>query len=172
MARLSAFGDRGVSEIVLLDTSVYLNVLDIPGRNQDRDEVLTEFQVRVENEDHFLLPLATVWETGNHIAALHDGRQRWRYASKLVSDVKRAVAGEVPYRPTHFPTRDEFVDWLDDFPDFARRNKSATRTREGVSLADMSIVKEWERTCRLHALSTVSIWSLDTDLRGYVREGN
>lgn len=48
-----------MSDIVLLDTSVYLNVLDVPGFNQDRDEILDEFAVRVESGDYFLLPMAT-----------------------------------------------------------------------------------------------------------------
>lgn len=161
-----------MSEIVLLDTSVYLNVLDVPGWNQDRDDVLAEFAIRVEADDHFLLPLASVWETGNHIADLGDGNLRRRYATKLVNDVKKAVAGDVPYRPTYFPPPEEFVAWLEDFPNYAQRNKSAKKTREGVSLADMSIVKEWERTCRLHSMRTVRIWSLDGDLQGYSREVN
>lgn len=156
-----------MSEIVLLDTSVYLNVLDVPGFNQDRDAVLSEFELRVKAGDYFLLPLATVWETGNHIADLASGDVRRTFAAKLVADVRAAVAGDVPYRPTHFPTRDEFLTWLDDFPNYAQRSKSPRRAREGVSLADMTIIKEWERTCSHHEFSTVLIWSLDADLKGY-----
>ena len=73
-----------MSDIVLLDTSVYLNVLDVPGFNQDRDEILDEFAVRVESGDYFLLPMATIWETGDHIADLTDGRLRRQFAQSLV----------------------------------------------------------------------------------------
>ena len=49
------------------------------------------------------------------------------------------------------------------------RNKSATRTTEGTSLADLSIIKEWERNCRLNPMSRIRIWSLDMDLSGHDR---
>jgi hypothetical protein len=51
----------------------------------------------------------------------------------------------------------------------AMRNKSAEKMREGVSLADLSIIKEWERNCALHPMSRVRVWSLDSDLAGYDR---
>lgn len=158
-----------MSAIVLLDTSVYLNVLDVPRYNQERAAVLDEFQACIEGGDYFLLPLATVWETGNHIADLADGQTRRRYAQVLLDDVTKAFSGEVPYRATHFPDREEFLNWLGDFPDLAMRSKSQTKLREGISLADLSIIKEWQQNCARHALSRVRIWSLDSDLAGYDR---
>lgn len=159
-----------MGSIVLLDTSVYLNVLDVTGWNQDRDEILEDFADRVEAGDRFLLPIATIWETGNHIADLTTGSSRRSFALKLAKDVTKALRGEVPYQPTRFPDRDEFLSWLNEFPDYAQRNKSAKKTREGVSLTDLSIIKEWERICRLNNMSRVLIWSLDSDLRGYDRK--
>ena len=157
-----------MSTIVLLDTSVYLNVLDVPEFNQDRTNVLTQFEQSIQSGDYFLLPLAAVWETGNHIAHLGDGRTRRQYAELLRTDVAKAFGGEAPYRATRFPERDEFMRWLGDFPDIVMRSKSDEK-REGVSLADLSIIKEWEHTCHLHSMSRVRIWSLDDDLAGYDR---
>jgi hypothetical protein len=159
-----------MSDIVLLDTSVYLNVLDVPGFNQDREKILEAFQVSIRNGDHFLLPLAAVWETGNHIADLDNGQLRRNYANILVADVRNAFSGAVPYRATHFPDREEFLIWLGDFPEVAMRNKSAEKQREGVSLADLSIIKEWGRNCERHSMSRVRIWSLDSDLEAYDRQ--
>lgn len=159
-----------MSAIVLLDTSVYLNVLDVPGFNQDRTDVLAQFEKSIRSGDYFLLPLAAVWETGNHIADLSDGQTRRRYAEVLEADVTKAFKGEVPYRATHFPGREEFLRWLVDFPDVVMRSKSEQKQREGVSLADLSIIKEWEHNCNLHPLSRVRVWSLDGDLAGYDRQ--
>ena len=158
-----------MSNIVLLDTSVYLNVLDVVGWNQDRVAVLDEFASRVQHGDYFLLPMATIWETGNHIAKLSDGGRRRQFAQTLVEDVSRALIGNAPYRPTHFPDREEFLRWLNEFPENAQKSKSAHKPNEGVSLADLSIIKEWERTCILHSMSRVLIWSLDSDLGSYDR---
>ncbi len=153
--------------IVLLDTTVYLNVLDVPGFNQDRNAVLDEFAQRVEHGDHFLLPMATIWETGNHIADLHDGNWRRQFAQKFVDDVYNAFEGIAPYRPTYFPDRQVFLTWLADFPDYAQRSKSSRQTREGVSLSNFSVIKEWERIRALHSMSSVLIWSLDPALSAY-----
>lgn len=158
-----------MSEIVLLDTSVYLNVLDVPGWNQARESVFREFKTRIDRGDTFLLPMASIWETGNHIADLPDGGRRRQFAEKLISELELAFAGEAPYSATHFPDKSEFLEWVSDFPDYAMRNKTEKKHREGVSLADMAIIKEWDRTCRLNPRRTVSIWSLDSDLSGYRR---
>jgi hypothetical protein len=156
-----------VSDIVLLDTSVYLNVLDVPGRNQERKQVLDAFRVRVLNGDHFLLPMVAIWEAGNHISRLANGALRYQFANTLLTNVQAALGGEAPYRTTYFPDSAVFATWLNDFPAATRRNKSPRKTTEGVSLSDLSIVKEWEQTRDRHAMSRVLIWSLDIDLAAY-----
>lgn len=156
-----------MSDIVLLDTSVYLNVLDVPGFNQDRGSILDDFAVRVEHGDYFLLPMATIWETGDHIADLTDGRLRRQFAQTLVEQVTQAFNNQAPFKTTYFPNSEIFLLWLGEFPDYAQRNKSEQHTREGVSLSDLSIIKEWEQTRDRHSMSRVLIWSLDSDLAAY-----
>ena len=156
-----------MSSIVLLDTSVYLNILHVPGCDQDRDEILNLFQWFIENGDYFLLPMATIWETGNHIADLRTGQRRREYAQKLLADVTNAINGDVPYRPTHFPDQKEFLLWLKDFPGRVMEQKSTKPGGEGLSLSDLSIIKEWERTRSQHTMTRVRVWSLDGDLQGY-----
>lgn len=158
-----------MSGIVLLDTSVYLNILGVPGCNQNREETFAAFQAAIGDGDYFLLPLAAVLETGNHISRLADGQLRRAFANKLVEDVGKAFAGQTPYSATHFPERSEFALWLNDFPNAAMRNKSPEKTTEGTSLVDLAIIKEWERNCALHPMSRVRIWSLDSDLAAYDR---
>ena len=59
------------------------------------------------------------------------------------------------------------IYWLKEFPDYAKRNKAPDKTTEGISLSDLAIIQEWERTRARHSLSRVLIWSLDRDLAGY-----
>lgn len=159
-----------MGNIVLIDTSVYLNVLDVPGWNQDRQDILSEFKERIERDDIFLLPMATIWETGGHIADLPSGGRRREFAEKFVEQMEKALAGDTPFRPTYFPDKDEFLSWVAQFPDYAMRNKSDDKPNEGVSLADMSMVMEWQKLCKRHSMSVVEIWSLDSDLSGYRQE--
>lgn len=156
-----------LGDLVLLDTSVFLNVLDVPSFNQDRQAILDEFRRRIGKGDYFFLPMATIWETGNHIAHLANGNLRRHHAGSLVNQVRAAFEGEAPFKVTHVPTGKEFLEWLDDFPDYAASSKSDKHTREGTSLSDLAIIKEWEIYKRKFAKSRILIWSLDRDLCGY-----
>ncbi|WP_449220585.1 hypothetical protein [Tistrella mobilis] len=156
--------------VILIDTSVYLNILKVPGFDQQQQTVHADFRQYLSGNARFLLPMATIWETGNHIAHLGDGRLRRQHALRFIEDVRGALSGDAPYTATHFPERDEFLNWLTDFPDHAQRNKSDDRTSEGTSLADLSLIKEWQRLCTLDPRARVVIWSLDRDLLGYDRK--
>jgi hypothetical protein len=159
-----------VREILLIDTSVYLVILGIPGFEDGLEPVGARLE-SMADDARMILPMATVWETGNHISRLASGGQRYQYAHVLLEDVRKAFGGEAPYGPTFFPDKDELMTWLAEFPDHVKANKSSTKTGEGPSLADVSIIKEWERTCALNEGSSVTIWSLDSDLGAYARTG-
>ena len=140
-----------VSAIVLLDTSVYLNILDVPSFNQDREGILAEFRRKIEREDHFLLPMAAIWETGNHIAGLGNGGLRYRFGQRLVRDVRRAIQGETPYRPTYFPDREEFLEWLNEFP---QSTFSEAKARGKCGRASASAICPSSKNGREPGLST------------------
>lgn len=143
--------------IWLIDTSVLLNVLDVPSFNQERDSILREFKIRIECGDTLLLPYAAIVETGNHIAHL-TGNYKFTYAEKFVKEVKAALNGNSPWKPLKFPTFEDLNTWLDDFPEYAGK---------GIGFADYSIIKEWEAQKVLFAAYSVRIWSLDAELQGY-----
>ncbi len=149
-----------MSDTFLIDTSIYLNILAIPGKCQERKEVLADLELYMTQGASFLLPIATIWETGRHIAHLKDGSSRYRLARQFVGDVQQALAGKAPYDTTYMPGPEEFRTWLPDFPDMAKA---------GLSLADHSIVRECLRlrakTANKHP--PVWIWSLDEHLAAY-----
>lgn len=146
-----------MSEIVLVDTSVLMNVLDVPGFNQSRDEVLTEFARLIEESAHVFLPMAAVLEAGNHIAQLPDGGLRRTSARTFVTEIRKALSGDAPWRPMQFPDNATVATWLDLFPDAAMR---------GHGIGDLSIQEHWKALCNRHPMSRVRVWSLDSDLAG------
>jgi len=148
-------------EIVIIDTSIFLNILDIPGRNQDRESILDETERLFSKETtSILLPLATILESGNHIAHVSDGRMRRQSAHRFAEQVEAAVNGRAPWRPTRAITSVELSRLMTRFPDAAMRE---------IGLGDLSIVHEWETACELHPRYRVRIWSLDRHLAGYDR---
>jgi hypothetical protein len=149
-----------MSDIVLVDTSVLLNVYDVPGRNQHREAVIDRMQQLVDANDHLFIPMAAVFEAGNHIAHIPSGQERRAAAERFVAGVRSALNDEAPWKPISFPSREEVFDWLDGFPNLAM---------QGVGKGDLSIIKEWEACCRRYRMSRVWIWSLDGHLQAYDR---
>lgn len=150
--------------IVLVDTSVFCEIVPVPGRSQLRDEILGQLEEHIQNEVTLLLPIATILETGNHIAHINDGRQRRVTAEKFVQLVQQAlgnIEGPAPWTvPQPLLSPEDLQRYLNEFPDHAMRE---------IGLGDLSIIKEYERQCQLHQLRRVFIWSLDDHLSAYDR---
>ena len=149
-----------MSAIVIVDSSVLLNIIDVPGRNQRRVEVLDRLAALIDSEDHLFIPMAAIVEVGNHIAQVANGAHRRAAAQRFVKEVRSALADEAPWKPINFPSNEEVLRWLDAFPD------SATK---GVGMGDLSIRQEWESCCHRYAMSRVWVWTLDRDLAGLDR---
>lgn len=116
--------------VAIVDTSIFCNFLNIPNMNSSRREVINEFKRLVKEDTSFLLPMAAVYETGNHIAQLSDGGNRRRFAEAFVGEVRKAINGDAPWIILQVPTLEEIGMWLNQFPDSAMRN---------VSMGDLSI---------------------------------
>lgn len=149
-----------MSTIVVVDTSVLLNILDVPGRNESQDEVLDELGRLIEAGDHLFIPMAAIVEVGNHIAQLGNGALRRAAAERFIAEVRKALADEAPWKPINFPSNQAVLSWLDAFPDAAM---------QGLGMGDLSIKKEWEDLCAKYRLSRVRVWALDHDLTGLDR---
>lgn len=160
-----------MKRIVLIDTSVLLNLLLVTGRNQDAAQVESEFCQLVDQGAEMLLPFAAVVETGNHIAKVADGNRRRQHGNELLTLVRDSVAGKAPWQPIGLPSLAEFAAWLESFPGHVQRSKSVDKPNEGGSLGDLLILKDFERTCSLHPRADVRIWSLDKDLQAQHRPG-
>ena len=150
-----------MSDIVIVDSCVLLNVLDVPGFNQHRDDVFQEFVRLVDAENHLLLPMAAVLETGDHVADLSDGKARRRYAERFRDCIHEALDGKAPWTPIEFPETSQLLVWLADFPDMAMQE---------FGVSDMSIIDAWERQRTLHPHRRVYVWTLHQRLRAYTND--
>lgn len=149
-----------MSAICLIDTTIFMEILRVPDKASNHAEIYSEFQRKIDAGEEFLLPMATIMETGNHIAQNGDGTQRRTCAELFVEQVQAALDNEAPYAISELPEGAAFRQWLVAYPD------SATR---GQGLGDLSIIHEWNRQCALVHGRRVYIWSLDTHLSGYDR---
>ncbi len=155
-----------MGSICIIDTSIFLNLLNVPRRNESKEAVRKDFETFIESDCIFLLPMATILETGNHIAQNGDGNQRRVIAQAFVTQIKAAFLGDAPWRPIDFPSPQEISTWLEQFPDLAGKNKTSDKL-EGTSFGDLTIIQDFEKTCKKFPMSEVFIWSLDQDLATY-----
>ena len=79
-----------MSVVFVIDTSWLVELLRVPGKfdEQKSNQVRTDFQEMIDNGATFILPIAVLLETGNHIAQIPDGSHRRDWANRLWDIVK------------------------------------------------------------------------------------
>ena len=148
-------------EIHLIDTSIFCRILRVPGLCSTEEHRLAFAELRAlvaRPEITLLLPVAVIYETGNHIAQNGDGVVRRKAATRFAEQVTAALNGEAPWTPTPLPELRHMTNWLQDFPDWAMR---------GSGLGDRSIVWDYEQQRELNPRARVRIWSTDEHLTSY-----
>ena len=147
---------------ILIDTSVMLEILNVPNKAGKHITIMDEFRKKAKAGVTFFIPLATILETGNHIAQNGDGRQRLACAENFVDLVEKSLDGESPFKVLQFFDQEELRKWLQDFPASANR---------GESFGDLSIQKDLTRLHELKPREDISIWTLDGHLDSYSVNG-
>lgn len=144
--------------ICIVDTSILVELLNLPGLASRHVGMVAEFEQRQAAREQFLLPIAALIETGNHIAHIPDGVARRKSADDFVQFAAASLHGKSPFTPTPLPSILDVTAWLTDFPDHAMR---------GVGLADRSLIALWDIQRQLHPQRRIYIWSLDDALISY-----
>jgi hypothetical protein len=147
-----------------IDTSVLVNILDIPDMNQDRVEVLREYATLTgQSGNTFILPLATIIETGNHIAHISDGNIRRAKGIEFADMLTKIANDESPWKFFEDEvTQDEIRIIADRLPE------SVTY---GSGTGDLSIISAFEKyRDNIPAIGYIRIWSMDGHLRHYEHE--
>ena len=149
-----------MKSVKLIDTSILCELLEIPGKSNaaSAKKVKSEFAKLVGNGVRFILPLAAIIETGNHIAQNGDGNVR-RYKGVTLKDfVVKSLSEDSPFLPSPLWDRGDLEAWIKDFPDSAMRGKGLG----DVSIErDLQIAKE---RLKLPSSLSIEIWSKDSHL--------
>jgi len=163
-----------VARVRFVDTSVLVELLEVPGKCQKPDETRAELE-RLLNDGHTLvLPITTVIETGNHIEqiAVGHGAARRDCAERYVR-LLRAIAAE------------KLRGWV--LHAVAWDERMLTKLCDGVSLpgagptgsfvelagrgtlgaGDLAILAECELYADRTAGVEVGVWTYDNDLAAY-----
>ncbi len=152
--------------VVFLDSSVLFNLLDVPGKNGDRDEVLTEFQRLARDRTTFIFPVAAVIETGNVIAQLADGHARRACMERFVEWLRKALATTTPLAVSGVPWDQSFLTALIDGG--GNRMSLVEFATACVGSGDASLLLEKERYReKVPSATPISLWTLDKTLGSF-----
>jgi hypothetical protein len=155
-----------MADVVFLDTSVLLNILDVPGKNSDRDDVVSEFRRLVKAGSPMVVPIAAVIEVGNHLAQLPGDVARNR-TGRFADFLRQALAGTPPWVVSGTTWDESFLTALvngNGRPDLVELATQA------VGSGDVSILVEVDRfLARTDRPSgqAVRLWTLDASLAAW-----
>jgi hypothetical protein len=155
-----------MARVIFVDTSVLLNLLDVPNRNADREAVGAEYRRRI-SEGQLILPLSTVIETGNHIAHVADGGARRTCAETFVEMLRMIVADKTPFVLHEMGWDADFLSRL--IGGGSTAVSFVDHLTQGlIGCGDLSIIVERDRyLARVARGTTAAIWTLDAGLLAY-----
>lgn len=150
-------------EIVLIDTSILCELLQVPGKFSEAGHADVREQIAIgeASGDLFVLPVATVLETGNHIGQIANGALRRRAAESFTRMLEAALDPALPWLHAHA--------WNDETVGDLAQGFVAWATDFGSGIGDYSIVRDFDALCRRHRHARVRIWSLDRHLASWDR---
>lgn len=158
-----------MSETVFLDTSVLLNLLDIPRKNSHRAEAVTEFKRLARDVSVVLIiPVTAIIETGNHIAQLADGALRRERAALLCQWLRQAIDGTSPWGLSRAEWDDATLGRLID--GHAQLPALPELASQKVGAGDAAILHERQRfleRVEVPSGQPVRIWTYDQELGSY-----
>lgn len=147
-----------------MDTSIVMNLLEIPNMCADAKKVKAEFEKVVKNKETLILPLSTMIESGNHIAHIKDGAVRRTKAQKFGEFLRKTAEGEAPWTLYGVElTKEDLLFLAEQFPERALNYK--------MGIGDMSIIRFYENYKKtISGIGKIMIWSTDGHLQGYEEE--
>lgn len=153
-----------MKQTVFIDTSILCNLLGVPGKDQDRQEVAEYFKaLQQQVACSFVLPVTAVIETGNHIAQLPDGRYRRELAKKFQQWLELSARSRPPYILHNFEWNEDFINR------FLEGGGSGIsyldHAQSGVGAGDIWILAEIDSyRARVGKQADIRLWTLDAGL--------
>lgn len=152
-------------DVEFVDTSVLLNIFDVPGKNQDREGVVDALGEKDARSVQLIIPASAVIETGNHITNLPDGHSRRICAERFETLLGAVAHGEVPWALHQLDWGDRFLEKL--CMGVAGTGSFVDCATQGLGCGDLAILVERELFLERSAISRASVWTLDEQLAAY-----
>jgi hypothetical protein len=146
-----------------IDTSILTNVLQVPHKCERYTEIRAELIERQDSGVIFVLPTATIIETGNHIFQLKDGRERRQCAEKYVAVLRGTAQGLTPWTLFERLWSSELIHALCDGAS-TPLDLIEHATQSQLGAGDLSIIVERDIYASRNSGLDVRIWTVDDRL--------
>lgn len=146
-----------------IDTSIMLNLLEVPGSCSEKEKVKQEWAEVLKNKETLIMPIATIIETGNHIAHISNGNARHTVTEKFKEFLEKTAEEKAPWTLYGNGLDKEEIRYVaDHLNEF---------TKNCIGIGDMTIIYAFEKYRKEQpAIGTIMIWSTDSHLSAYREE--
>ncbi|MFX0202304.1 MAG: hypothetical protein ACFFCW_39840 [Candidatus Hodarchaeota archaeon] len=147
--------------VYVMDTGYLLELFDVPGCSVPNavKEVRRRYEQAIENNCRIYVPVPCIFEVGNHIAGVSDGRTRTELAKRLRGAVVSSVDEGIPWNMTPAPG----FDFLPDLCAVFEEEYSA----QCIGLTDICTIEEAMRLKQKYSGLgyRVHIWTTDDKVK-------
>lgn len=157
-----------MAEVIFVDTSVLLNLLNVPGKNADHNDLVSELKRLALAGATLVIPIAAVIEVGNHIAQLSKGHHRRECSKRFAGFLRDSLDRKAPWIVTGVSWDETYLRRLVD--GHGTRPSLVNLCSAKVGSGDASILHELDRyreRSDLPSALPVRLWTLDAQLSSY-----
>ena len=157
-------------KVLLLDTSIVDEILGVPGKSNERTEILTELDGWAAGGVTLLVSVTALVEAGDHVGNIDEGASRRTCADRLAKLIEATIS---PTRPWSF----EPISWDSDLLESLLQPRydvllplSESLLQKFLQMGDLLIVGEFDRLRQNldQSVVDVDVWTKDARLRGVV----
>jgi len=154
----------------LLDTSVVVELLQIPHESSRHEEAVEEFEQRRERGVELQLPVAAVVQAGAHVGRIDGGHHRRKCAVRLSRMIESTFEKSAPWSFTPLDWDSSFLSELVQPTDSRAPALAESLARDYLEIGDLLIVAEYRRVRSNLPVSVVDVdvWTYDAGLRGVI----
>jgi hypothetical protein len=150
--------------VLFIDTSVLCNLLQVPGRCDQAEEMQRLYYEHLESGVGFVLPITSIIETGNLIQQCTG--DRYAAANRFRVALEAAAQSSPPWLIHRMNWNEEFITAL-----IAGDSTGSTLvhhfTNKLLGAGDLSILVERDLYAARRAVGSVEIWTIDEKLDAY-----
>lgn len=146
-----------------IDTSIMLNLLEVPGRCDRKEQVKQEWKEVLDAKETLIMPIATIIETGNHIAHIADGHARRTVTLKFQDFLEKTAESKAPWTLYGNGLEKDEIKYISEHME--------EFTQQQIGIGDMTIIYAYQKYLEEQpAIGTIMIWSTDEHMAMYRQE--